>query len=145
MDRRGDFQYAIGADPNNLSTLKRMKVPIPDQVIYAPASLYYVRADGTRVGDGFASLGWIWDVISRENLAILLEILGGDDYVYTYVKSDKRDGNYALPEEGYDIFYSILWRPILSGNEGVPIARSPVSYQSVRLQFRVLSAASGYL
>lgn len=145
MDRREDFQYAIGTDPNNLSTLRRMRVPIPDQVVYAPAALYYVRADGTRVGDGFATVNWIWDVIARNNLAILLEPMEGAEYMYTYVKSDKRDGNHALPEEAYSIFYSILWRPILSGTEGVPIARSPVSYQSVRLQFRILSEESSYL
>ena len=144
-DRKEDFQYAIGDNPNNLSTLRRMGIPIPDQVIYSPASLYYVRSDGTRVGDGYQTVEWIWDVISRQKIAILLEIMNGQDYHYTYVKSDRRDGDYALPEIGYSIWYAIMWRPILSGQEGVPIARSPVSYQSVRLQFRLLSEHSEYL
>ena len=145
MDRRLDFQYAIGDDPNNLSPLRRLKIPIPDQVVYSPSSLYYVRADGTRVGDGFGTINWIWDVISRENLAIFLEVMGGADFHYTYVKSDKRDGEHALPEEGYSVFYVIMWRPILSGTEGVPIARSPKSYQSVRVQFRIISEEVSYL
>ena len=145
MDRRGDFQYALGVTPGSIAELKKLKVPIPDQVVYSPASLYYVRTDGTRVGDGFAMLSWIWDVISRENLAILLEPLGGVDYAYVYVKSDKRDGNHALPEEGYSVFYAIMWRPILAGTEGVPIARSSVSYQSVRVQYRVFSEEISYL
>ena len=144
-DRRLDFQYALGTDPNNLGTLRRMKIPIPDQVVYAPASVYYVRSDGTRVGDGFAVVTWIWDVIARHNLAILLEPMGGEDYLYTYVKSDRRDGEYALPEEGYTIWYAIMWRPILSGTEGVPIAKSPVSYQTVKLQFKLLSEHTKYL
>lgn len=145
MDRRGDFQYALGVDPENIVELKKLKIPIPDQVTYAPASLYYVRADGTRVGDGYATFSWIWDVISRENLAILLEPLEGAEYTYIYAKTDRRDGEYALPEEGYSVFYTIMWRPILMGREGVPIARSPKAYQSVRLQFRVLSEETGYL
>lgn len=145
QDRKGDFQYAIGDDPLNLASLRRMQIPIPDQVIYAPASIYYVRADGTRVGDGFATINWIWDVISRHRLASLLELMEGADFHYTYVKSDKRDGDYALPEEGYSVFYTIMYRPILSGQEGVPIARTANSYQSVKLQFRILSEESGYL
>ena len=144
-DRRLDFQYALGLDPNNLATLRRMEIPIPDQVVYTPSSIYYVRPDQTRVGDGFETIVWIWDVISREKLAILLEPMAGAEYLYTYIKSDRRDGNYALPEVAYSVWHSVMWRPILSGQEGVPIARSPVSYQSVKLQFRLLEEHTEYL
>ena len=84
MDRRGDFQYALGVNPENLAELKKLRIPIPDQVVYAPASLYYVRTDGTRVGDGFATFSWIWDVISRENLAILRYINTLRNIGYSY-------------------------------------------------------------
>ena len=144
-ERKADFQYALGVDPENIATLRRMMIPIPDQVIYSPASIYYVRSDQTRVGDGHANIAWIWDVISRDKLAVLLEPMGGADYLYTYVKSDKRDGEHALPEEGYSIFYAIMYRPILSGKEGTPIARSPKAYQSVKIQFVILSEETGYL
>lgn len=144
-ESKADFQYALGVDPENIATLRRMMIPIPDQVVYSPASMYYVRSDMTRVGDGFGSITWIWDVISRDRLAVLLEPMGGAEYLYIYVKSDKRDGEHALPEEGYSIFYSIMYRPILSGREGTPIARSSKAYQSVKLQFRILSEETSYL
>jgi hypothetical protein len=144
-DSKHDFQYAFGSDPNNLTTLRRAQIPIPDQVVYLPASTYYVRTDQSRVGDGQSSVSWIYDVISRDRLKVLLYPLGTADYAYTYVKSDKRDGNYAMPEEGYSVWHAIMWRPILSGQEGVPIARSPVSYQSVHIQFRLLEEHTEYL
>lgn len=143
-----DIQYALGLDPNNLIPLHgpmSLKIPIADQVVYSPASVYYFRADGTRVGDGFASALWVWDVISGTNLALLLEVLDGADWVRLYVKSDKRDGDYAAPEEGFSVWYAIMYRPILSGSEGVPIARSSQAYQSVKIMFRLLSEHVAYL
>ena len=143
-----DLLYALGTDPNNLALLSgplSMKIPIPDQVVYAPASIYYYRSDGTRVGDGFASAAWIYDVIASDSLAMLLEFLDGDEYTYLYVQTDKRDGDYALPEEGFSVWYAIMYRPILAGQEGVPIARSNKAYQSVKIMFRLLSEHTQYI
>jgi hypothetical protein len=143
-----DIQYAVGLDPNNLTPLngpKSLKIPIPDQVVFTPASVYYYRADGTRVGDGFAGAVWVYDVISGESLYLLLEILDEEEYVYMYVRTDKRDGNYALPEDAFSVYYAIMYRPILSGEEGVPIARSSKAYQSVKIMFRLLSEHIEYI
>jgi hypothetical protein len=138
-------QYALGIDPNNLPTLKRMLVPIPDQVIFAPASLYYTRSDGTRVGDGYMSAGWIYDIISINKLNVLLQPLEGEDYAYLYMVTEARDASFALAELSFKMYYAILWKPILSGNEGVPVARSATALQSVKLQFRLLYEMTGYL
>ena len=145
MALNDDIQYALGTNPNNLTLLRRLKVPIPDQVVFSPASIYYYRADSTRVGDGFSTAMWVYDVISSENLAILLEFLDGADYTYLYVKTDERDGDSAIASEGFSVFYAIMYRPILSGQEGVPIARSSKAYQSVKITFKLLSEHTEYL
>lgn len=143
-----DIQYAIGLDPNNLTPLngpKSLKIPIPDQVVFSPAAVHYYRADGTRVGDGFPSAMWIYDVISGTNLFLLLEILEEEDFVYMYVKTDERDGNSPVASEAFSVYYAIMYRPILSGSEGVPIARSSKAYQSVKIMFRLLSEHIEYI
>lgn len=137
--------YAIGTDPNNLPTLKQLKIPMPDQVIYASSSLHYVRSDGTRVGDGYPVVNWIYDVISIDRLASLLEVMDGEDHAHVYITTDARDGDISLPEEGFHMYYVIMWRPILSGSEGVPIARSSKAWQSVKIAFRILYEMTGYL
>ena len=138
-------QYAIGTDPNNLPTLRQLKIPMPDQVVYDSASLYYVRSDGTRVGDGYSVVGWIYDVISIDRMAALLEVMSGADFAYVYIVTDARDGDISLPSEGFNMYYVIMWRPILSGSEGVPIARSSKSWQSVKINYKILNEMTGYL
>lgn len=139
------LQYALGLDPNNLARLDRSKIPQPDQVIYSPAATTYIRADGTRASDGIASAAWIYDIIAGTSLARLLEILDGEEYGYVYVKTDKRDGTIALAENAFSVFYAIMYRPSVAGQEGVPVARSAKAYQSVTIQFRLISEHSEYL
>ena len=145
MSDKKENKYAIGTDPNNLPTLRRMEIPMPDQVVYAPASVYYVRSDGTRVGDGYAVVSWIYDIISIDRLAALLEVMDGEDSAYLYITTDRRDGDVSLPEEGFHMYYAIMWRPMLSGSEGVPVARSSKAFQSVKIHFRLLYEMTGYL
>lgn len=140
-----DMQYAIGTDPNNLSLLRRIKVPYPDQTVFKPASVYYMRGDGTRVGDGYISTQWIWDVISLQKLSALLEYLNGEDWVRVYIRTDRRDGTYYNPRTAFAVYYGIMLKPILSGNEGVPIARSPYALQTVSITFKNLLIQSNYL
>lgn len=140
-----DMRYAIGTDPNNLSELNRMKVPWPDQIVFQPASSYYMRGDGTRVGDGYASATWIWDVISLQKLSYLLEYLNGEDWVRVYMRTDRRDGTYPNPRTAFAVYYGIMLKPILSGSEGVPLARSPYALQTVSITFKNLLIQTSYL
>lgn len=140
-----DNDFQIGFTPQTLATLTRMKISIPDQVVYSAASVYYVRADGTRVGDGYASANWIWDVMKYEDVFALMGFLDGNDHNLVYIKTDKRDGTSPNPRTAFDVFQCIMWKPVLSGEEGLPIARSPYAYQSVRFHFTNLIAQPGYL
>ena len=140
-----DFQYAIGRDPNNLADLKRLGVAWPDQAVFTPATVYYDRPDGSRVGDGFKMVSWIWDVISWQRLATLLEYLDGGEYAKVYIRTDLRDGTYYAPRTSYGVYYATMLKPRLTGAEGVPIARSPYAYQTVSIQFRNLIEQPGYL
>lgn len=137
--------YAIGPTPQTLAYLTNMHIPIPDQVVYTPASTYVQRADGTRVGHGYPSAQWIWDVISNSALSQLLEFLNGADYAYVYMRTDTREGIIKQPRNAYDVFYAIMYKPILAGQEGTPIARSPYAMQSVQIQFHRLIPQPGYL
>lgn len=140
-----DMHYAIGTDPNNLSDLVRMHVPWPDQIVFEPASVYYTRGDGTRVGDGYITARWIWDLISLQKLSYLLEYLNGNDWARVYIRTDRRDGTYSNPRTAFAVYYGIMLKPIVSGNEGVPLARSPYALQTVSITFKNLLIQSNYL
>jgi len=138
-------QYSIGITPTDLLALRDMHIAPPDQVVYRPASIYYVRGDMSRVGDGFAMCEWIWDAISLSRLSTILEFLDGDTYKDVYIVTDKRDGTFSNPDDSFALFYAKMWKPILSGEEGVSIARSPYALQTVKIQFVDLVEQSGYL
>ena len=140
-----DLNYAIGKLPNGLSDLRLMCVPYPDQIIFAPASVYYIRGDGSRVGDGYISVNWIWDVIAIQKLSPVLEYLNGADWVDIYIRTDARDGTYPNPRSAMNVYWCKMWKPILSGKEGAPLARSPYALQTVAIQFKDLILQTGYL
>lgn len=130
-----DSLYKIGLDPNNMASLRNLGIAAPDQVTYQPASVYTVRSDFSRVGDGFKAVNWIWDVISIENLSKLLKFLAGQDYAAVYIRTDMRDGTIISPANAFRVFSATMWKPLLSGQEGTPIVKSPYAMQTVKLQF----------
>ena len=140
-----DMEYGIGTTAAGIVALRLMYVPPPDQVIWKAAASYYARADLHRVGDGFASIEWIWDTISISRLSKILEFLGTADSVALYVQSDKRDGTYPNPAAAFRVFSAIMWKPILSGQEGTPLARSPYVMQTVKITFINTIELAGYL
>lgn len=141
---RDNTNYQIGSTPTGLMSLRELNIPVPDQVVFRPMAAYYVRADFTRVGDGFASTDWIWDVLDLNSVYKLLSFLGGEESVALYVVTDKRDGTIPNPATAFGLYYSIMWKPIMSGEEGVPIARSQVALQTVRLRFVNMVEQVGY-
>jgi len=137
--------YMIGATITTMASLRDMGIPPPDQAIFQPAATYYVRGDHTRVGDGTAVATWIWDVICLERLSAILDHLDGEDYANVYIQTAIRDGRYSRPSLEFDRYSAIMWWPLLFGQEGVPIARSPFVMQTVKIQFVNVVLYSGYL
>jgi hypothetical protein len=142
---QNDTFYKIGRDPANLLSLRNLKIAAPDQVTFQAASTYTIRADMSRVGDGFAFATWIWDVISIERLAKLLEYLNNEDYVSLYIRTDIRDGTHAVAANAFKVFSAIMWKPLLSGQDGNAVVKTPYAMQSVKLQFMNLVEVPGYL
>ena len=140
-----DSAYAIGLLTAEMVYLRQMNVPPPDQIVYKPAAVYYVRSDFSRVGDGFASVEWVWDTISISRLHNLLSFLGTADYASLFVITDKRDGSYPNPRTSFGMFSATMWKPIITGEEGVFVARSPYVVQTVKIQFVNMVELSGYL
>lgn len=140
-----DTDYRIGFTAQTLAPLRRMEIPVPDQAVYSPASIYYVRGDKTRVGDGASSCSWIYDAIALDTLYKLLAFLQGADYKRLYIRTDTRDASSPTPRGMFNVYYCIMYKPILSGQEGVNIARSPYALQSVKLSFVDLVLQPGYL
>lgn len=131
-----DSAYAIGVDANSIVKLRRAEIPPPDQIVMAPTATVYTRGDASRVGDGYRSCQWIWDVISIEKLNNLLNIAGltdGSHSASIYVVTDIRDGTTHQPT--FKTYQAQMYKPILSGKEGTPIARSPYAYQTVKVTF----------
>ena len=136
--------YKLGLQPTQLLSLRDMDIAVPDQVIYRPSSNAYVRSDFSRVRDGFVSTDWIWDMISIARLATLLEFFGIEETVDIYVYTDKRTGMYSNPKISFALFTATMWKPILSGEEGVNVAQSPYVMQTVKIQFVNMVEVSGY-
>lgn len=133
-----DVDYGIGATQATVASLRMMNIPVPDQVTYAPASSYYVRGDGSRVGDGYVTVQWVWDVISIEKLSVLLSFLGGGQWANVYIRTDIRDGTYPNPRSAFNTYTAIMLKPMFAGQEGVPIARSPYAVQTLPITFKNL-------
>lgn len=131
--------YQVGLTADTLVSLRDMDIPIPDQVVFHPAARHYQRADYTRVSDGFPFVEWIWDILSIDRLMTLLEFLEDAEYNDVYVRTDVRDGT-QIVSEAFQTYTAVMLKPILSGQEGVHVARSPRALQTVKIVFRKLEA-----
>jgi len=132
-----EYQIRRAADPAMVS-FSRLGLPIPDQVLFRESGIAYIRADLSRVGDGYPSVTWVWDVLSRHNVYKFVSILDGETYASVRIRTDKRDGEQGNPEASFTLYDAIMWKPILSGQEGTPIARSSLAFQTVSIEFRKL-------
>lgn len=140
-----DTDFKLSTNVNSLVSLRSMKIPPPDTVVWSPNAVHYVRADFTRVGDGFASAQWIWDTMSIARLANLLSFLAGEDWANVYVQTHKNDGTYPAPDLQFGVFSAIMWKPLIGENDGVQIVGSPYTMQTVRIQFVNMVEQAGYL
>jgi hypothetical protein len=140
-----DTKYKLGYYPNKMVTLRELNIAPPDQVTFQAASQYYVRSDMSRIGDGFSIITWVWDTISIPRLSKILAFLGGKDSAELYVESDVRDGTYAIPKLAFKIYKATMWKPLLFGQEGSPIVKTSLVYQTVQLKFVNAVEKIGYL
>ena len=119
-------------------------IPAPTQITYSPYAASYVRGDLARIGDGLASVSWVWDVISIPELATLMNIYFDavtDTYAHDrYVRTDYRTGDYADPAAAFITRKCTVWRPRIFGPDGTPIATSTHGVQAVNLVFTNLEA-----
>lgn len=131
-----DTAYAIGLTSSTLVKLRQAQLPPPDQVVMLPTAVNYVRGDASRVGDGYRSCQWIWDVISIERLSIFLRLAGlaeGATSTTVYISTPLREGVYNKPN--FRTYSTVMYKPLMTGKEGTPIARSPYAWQSVKVMF----------
>lgn len=125
--------------------MKLLGIASPDQVVFQPASTFYSRSDFSRVGDGFIAVSWVFDVISIDRLANLLSYLNGSTWNDVYIRTDMRDGTVPMAENAFKVYSCIMWKPMLFGKEGNPVAKSVLAMQSVNIQFMNLVEQVGYL
>lgn len=134
-----DKDYRVGRAAANLLHLRDLAVPAPDQVIYAPYAVSYVRADLARIGDGAERIEWIWDIAFIQELSALMRLFFAavtDQYAHLrYIRSDKRLGDFASPAQAFYNFSCTVWRPEVFGPDGNPVARSAFSFQTVKFVF----------
>ena len=116
-----DTDFKISLDIDALISLRDIRIPPPDTVVWRPSAIHYIRSDFTRVSDGFASAQWIWDTISISRLSNLLSFLAGEEFASVYVQTHKNDGTYPAPELQFGVFSAIMWKPIIGGDDGVHI------------------------
>jgi hypothetical protein len=145
MSYLDDTKYAIGITPQLLIPLRKMVVPVPDQVYGDTATEYYTRGDLSRTGDGPAWVVWVWDVLGFASSSKILSFLNGADSVRVYVRTDIPNAQNGLPRNNFDVYYGWMYKPIIDGNEGSRVARSPYAYQSIKVQFMELVLQPGYI
>lgn len=126
-------------------SLHDLGIAAPDQVTFQPYSVVYARGDMSRVGDGVSTASWIWDIISIEKLSRLLSFLNGSTYAEMYIRTDIRDGTSSIASDAFKVFSATMWKPLLYGQEGVPVVKSPYALQTVNIQFVNLVEQVGYL
>jgi len=140
-----DSLYKIGNSMTAMVSLKQLGIAAPDQVTFQPHSIVYARGDFSRVGDGFYVASRIWDIISIDRMSRLLTFLNGNTYAHVYIRTDIRDGTHAIAANAFRTFAAVMWKPLLYGQEGTPVAKSPYTLQTVNLQFVNLVEQVGYL
>ena len=142
-----DDEHAIGLVPTKLAPLRLLGIATPDQVVWRDAAIYYTRGDMSRVGDGLPSWDWIWDVISMSRLSTILSLLSGQESAWIYAHTNRRIGTQPNPAAEFHIYRAMMYKPILAGQEGVPVARSTMAIQTVKLTFvnAVDQTTAGYL
>lgn len=132
-------EFSIGTNSNRMLRLVDMDILPPDTFIYKPYAVSYVRGDLSRVGDGEASIEWIWDVSSiREVSGVLTFLMNPETEEYkhnVFVRSYAQVGQVANPLLGFKTFQATVYRPELFGNEGSMIVRSFEAYQTVKITF----------
>jgi hypothetical protein len=84
-------------------------------------------------------------MISISRLSQILSFLGSADFAKVYIVTDKRDGTFPNPKISFGMFYATMWKPILSGDEGVFVVKSPYVAQTVKVTFVNLVEQLGYL
>lgn len=145
MNWYADTDYALGFDPHFMISLRDLHVAIPDQITYQDASVQYVRSDMSRVADGYTILTWIWDTISVPRIARVSEFLQGKKSNIVYVRSDVRDGTFAVPSKAFKVYRAMMWQPLLYGEEGSPVAKTARMYQTVQIKYVDAVVQVGYL
>ena len=138
-----DTLFKIGRTQAAMAPLRWLGIPVPDQIVYQSASVFYIRGDLSKVGDGYPVTSWVWDVLSNVALSKLLSFLDDNLSAHVYVHTDVRSGEHLRPQ--FATFYATMWKPILSGQDGVPVARSPYATQTVQIRFVDLILVEGYL
>jgi hypothetical protein len=137
MSAFDDYQIRLASDAD-MMTFARLKIPVPDQVVFREAGLAYVRADMSRVSDGYSSLTWVWDILTRAHINMFITLLDGEDHVLVRVRTDTKNAEFANIDASFKTFDCVMWKPILSGTEGLPIVRSELAFQTVSINFRKL-------
>ena len=132
-----EYQIKRATDASMIA-FSRLGIAIPDQVVYMPYTKLYSRADFSRVGDGYPTLTWVWDVLSRNTVSTFLELLNGNEYADVVIRCEVRDGTYPSAIASFKTFSAIMYKPLLSGTDGVSVARSTKTYQTVVVKFKKL-------
>lgn len=145
MNWYADTDYALGFDPHFMISLRDLKIAPPDQALYQDAAVQYTRSDFSRVADGISMLTWIYDTISSQRLARMSEFLQSKKSNIIYVRSDVRNGTYAIPSKAFKVYRATMWQPLLYGEEGSPVAKTAKMYQTVQIKFVDAVEQVGYL
>ena len=135
MNLYSDDEYALGASVATMASLRLMDVAAPDQIVWRDAAVFYPRSDMSRVGDGLPSFDWIWDVISISRLAAITSLISGAESGHIYVHTNRRIGTAPNLAAEFGVYYAMMYKPVLSGQEGVSVARATISLQTVKLTF----------
>lgn len=139
MPQHSCLELEIGATLGDLLNLRMRGLPDVTSWTFAPYSRTEVRGDGRSVGFGFAQASWNWEILSQDQLNVLLSFFATETdasvlvYIWTYCDSGRGTGDMRKR------YYGIMHRPIDgSGKTMVADSRTPM-YEGVLITFTHLT------
>jgi len=113
-------------------------LPAPDRWTFTPYSVVKVRGDGRSIGDGNPTAGWIWELLSQQQLNNLLAFFAsdGDASVELKIRTPTERGMGRVDTGDYTV---IMHRPIMGESKNmIPESTAPV-WEEVTLRFTKLT------
>lgn len=135
----GCTDLRIGTSVAALQYLRHIGVPEPDSWAYRPYSVQRVAGTGQLKGYGYPNAEWSWEVLSQEQLNVLLAFFSAatDASVQVYISTYTEDGRSRTTTD----YTAYMQRPVDGEGKAIYPRGGGNIWQNVTISFTHLEAA----